>query len=86
MSLDSVENLLEIPIDYVTEVNMEGFQKVVDTVGGITVKNPLDFTQDSIHFAAGEISLTEKKHCPMYGCVKMILVVIGASRSTETGD
>ena len=26
MSLDSVENLLDIPIDYVTEVNMEGFQ------------------------------------------------------------
>ena len=34
MSLDSVENLLDMPIDYVTEVNMEGFQKVVDAVGG----------------------------------------------------
>lgn len=61
MSLDSVENLLDMPIDYVAEVNMEGFQDVVNAVGGITVTNTLDFTQDAIHFAAGEIKLTGKE-------------------------
>jgi len=61
MSLDSVENLLDIPIDYVMEVNMEGFQTIVDTVGGINVNNPFDFTQDSIHFAAGDIILDGKE-------------------------
>lgn len=61
MSLESVENLLDMPIDYVAEVNMEGFQDVVDAVGGITVTNTLDFTQDSIHFRAGEIKLTGKE-------------------------
>lgn len=61
MSLDSVENLLDMPIDYVAEVNMEGFQDVVDAVGGITVRNTLDFTQDAIHFPAGEIKLTGKE-------------------------
>lgn len=61
MSLDSVENLLDMPIDYVAEVNMEGFQDVVDAVGGINVTNTLDFTQDSIHFPAGEIKLTGKE-------------------------
>ena len=48
MSLESVEHLLDMPIDYVVEVNMEGFHDIVDAVGGITVKNTLDFTQDSI--------------------------------------
>ncbi|NYF24895.1 LCP family protein [Sporosarcina sp. JAI121] len=61
MSMDSVENLFDIPIDYVVEVNMEGFQTIVDAVGGVKVNNPFDFTQDSIHFKAGEITLTGKE-------------------------
>ena len=61
MSMDSVENLLDIPIDYVMEVNMDGFQTIVDTVGGVSVTNPFDFTQDSIHYAAGEITLDGKE-------------------------
>ena len=73
MSMDSVENLLDIPIDYVIEVNMEGFQTIVDAVGGVSVNNPFEFTQDSIRYAAGEITLDVKKHYPMYVCVKAIL-------------
>ena len=61
MSLDSVEHLLDMPIDYVAEVNMEGFQRVVDAVGGVKVTNTIDFTQDSIHFPAGEIKLSGKE-------------------------
>jgi polyisoprenyl-teichoic acid--peptidoglycan teichoic acid transferase len=61
MSMDSVENLLDIPIDYVMEVNMEGFQTIIDTFGGVSVTNPFDFTQDSIHYAAGEITLDGKE-------------------------
>lgn len=57
MSMASVENLLDIPIDYVAEVNMEGFIDVVDGVGGVKVENALDFTQDSFHFPSGEITL-----------------------------
>ena len=61
MSMDSVENLLDIPIDYVTEVNMEGFQAIVDAVGGVKVNNEFEFTQDSIRYAAGEITLDGKE-------------------------
>ena len=61
MSMNSVENLLDIPIDYVMEVNMEGFQTIVDAVGGVSVDNPFDFTQDSIHYAAGDITLDGKE-------------------------
>lgn len=58
MALDSVENLFDMPIDYVVEVNMEGFQKIVDAVGGVTVQNSLAFTQDGFDFPEGKITLT----------------------------
>lgn len=57
MALRSVENLLDIPIDYVVQVNMESFLKIVDSVGGVTVENPSSFTENGYQFAAGPIHL-----------------------------
>ena len=57
MSIATVENLLDIPIDYYVKVNMEGFKDIVDAVGGIQVNNNLDFSQDGHHFATGQINL-----------------------------
>ena len=57
MSMDTVENFLDIPIDYYLKVNMEGFQDIVDAVGGITVNNNLEFTEGNFHFAEGNIDL-----------------------------
>jgi LCP family protein required for cell wall assembly len=57
MAMDTVENFLDIPIDYYMKVNMEGFKDIVDAVGGIKVQNNLDFTQDKIHFAKGDLKL-----------------------------
>ena len=57
MAMDTVENLLDIPIDYFIRVNMEGFQDIVDAVGGIQVKNNLDFSNGGHHFAKGLINL-----------------------------
>ncbi|MEH7081236.1 LytR family transcriptional regulator [Neobacillus drentensis] len=61
MALDTVENFLDIPIDYYIEVNMKGFTGMVDAVGGVTVNNDLDFTQDGYHFPKGELTLNGKK-------------------------
>lgn len=61
MAMDTVENFLDIPIDYYIEVNMKGFTDLVDAVGGVKVKNDLDFTQDGIHFAKGELTLNGKE-------------------------
>jgi polyisoprenyl-teichoic acid--peptidoglycan teichoic acid transferase len=61
MSMDTVENFLDIPIDYYMQINMQGFKDIVDAVGGVTVQNNLDFTQDKIHFSIGEISLNGKE-------------------------
>lgn len=53
MSMDTTENLLDIPIDYVVQVNMEGFEDIVDAVDGVTVNNSLAFDG----FQEGEIDL-----------------------------
>jgi len=57
MSMDTVENFLDIPIDYYLQINMEGFKDIVDAVGGVRVQNDLDFTEYGVHFAKGEINL-----------------------------
>ncbi|WP_019414626.1 LCP family protein [Paenisporosarcina sp. TG20] len=57
MSLATVENLLDIPIDYVVEVNMEGFEDIVDAVDGVTVNNTLDFSVGNFNYPTGNITL-----------------------------
>ncbi|PWW29421.1 LytR family transcriptional attenuator [Cytobacillus oceanisediminis] len=57
MSMATVENFLDIPVDYYMQINMEGFKDIVDAVGGITVNNDLDFTSDGVHFPKQQITL-----------------------------
>ncbi|MFD3446593.1 LytR family transcriptional regulator [Microbacteriaceae bacterium 4G12] len=57
MSLQTVENFLNVPIDYYIEVNMEGFRDIVDAVGGVTVQNTRPFTYEEISFPKGEVRL-----------------------------
>lgn len=57
MSMDTVENFLDIPIDYYMQINMEGFKDIVDAVGGVTVNNDLGFTYEGVHFPEGQITL-----------------------------
>jgi len=61
MSLATVENFLDIPIDYVMQVNMDSFKDIVDAVGGITVNNALDFNAGSYTFPKGKVSLDGDK-------------------------
>ena len=57
MAMDTVENFLDIPIDYYVQINMEGFQDIVDAVGGVTVQNDLDFSVGEFNYPIGEITL-----------------------------
>ncbi|MCP1160555.1 LytR family transcriptional regulator [Bacillus infantis] len=61
MSMNTVENFLDIPIDYYMQINMEGFKDIVDAVGGVTVENDLDFTSGEVHFPEGSITLNGEK-------------------------
>lgn len=57
MSINTVENFLDIPIDYYIQINMEGFKDIVDSVGGVTVANDYEFSYEGHHFPKGEITL-----------------------------
>lgn len=61
MSMGTVENLLDIPIDYVLQINMEGFEDIVDAVGGVEVNNALDFSVDRFNYPKGNITLDGKE-------------------------
>ena len=52
-SVATVENFLDLPIDYYVQVNMEGFETIVDQLGGVDVDNPFMFDIDGFHFPQG---------------------------------
>ena len=59
-TIETVEKLLNVPVDYYVKVNFEAFIEVVDALGGITVDVPYEFTEqdsndraDAIHLKAG---------------------------------
>jgi polyisoprenyl-teichoic acid--peptidoglycan teichoic acid transferase len=58
MSIKTVENFLDIPLDYFVQINMEGFKDIVDSVGGVKVQNEFAFNQEGSHFPKGEIKLS----------------------------
>ncbi|MGI1820914.1 LCP family protein [Exiguobacterium sp. TRN 1102] len=57
MAMDTVENFLGIPIDYVAEVDMKGFQDAVDLFGGVEVTNKFAFTSGEYSFEPGTVNL-----------------------------
>lgn len=65
LTIDTVENFLQIPIDYYVKANFDGFKEGIDLIGGVTVDVPFDFWENSdegnkrkIHFEEGEMTLT----------------------------
>lgn len=54
MSVNSVQNLLDIPIDYYVSVNMEGIQQIVDAVGGVNITPTATFSQSGFDFVEGQ--------------------------------
>ncbi|MFL6978350.1 LCP family protein [Bacillus inaquosorum] len=53
-TVQTVEQFLNIPINYYIKVNMEGFKDIVDAIGGITVNNDFPFTLEGVHIPKGE--------------------------------
>jgi LCP family protein required for cell wall assembly len=44
----AVENLVQVPVDYYAKLNFDGFQEVVDAVGGVDVNVKFPFHQEMI--------------------------------------
>lgn len=57
MAIDTVENFLDVPVDYFVKINMDSFKDTVDAVGGVTVENTLDFSYDGHDFPKGTLTL-----------------------------
>ncbi|BAC14865.1 transcriptional regulator [Oceanobacillus iheyensis HTE831] len=60
-TIETVENLMDIPVDYYVRVDFHAFVDVVDAIGGINVDVPYEFKEsnsmdkrDAIHLLAGE--------------------------------
>lgn len=56
-TLDTVEELLDIPVDYYVKMNFDAFMDVVNALGGIDVDVPVTFTEQNSKDKAGAIHL-----------------------------
>lgn len=54
MSVNTVQNLLDIPIDYYVEVNMQGVKDIVDALDGVQVTPPITFDYQGYSFVEGQ--------------------------------
>lgn len=61
MSMDTIETLLDIPLDHYVSINMRGLKDLIDAVGGIEVNNKIDFTLDGVHVKKGKQTLNGEK-------------------------
>ncbi|MGG1572791.1 LCP family protein [Fictibacillus sp. NRS-1165] len=61
MTISSVENLFDVPVDYFVKVNMKSFKQIVDAVGGVDVNNDLNFTFRNIDYPKGHLHLNGKE-------------------------
>ncbi|TKH14466.1 LytR family transcriptional regulator, partial [Bacillus wiedmannii] len=67
-SIDAVEKLMNVPVDYFVKFNFKSFMKIVDDLGGIEVDVPVEFTEqdsndtaDAIHLKKGVQKLNSEE-------------------------
>ncbi len=66
MSVNTVQSMLDIPIDHYVEVNMQGLQDVVNAVGGVQVTSPLTFSSEGYNFTEGVTASLDGKAALAY--------------------
>lgn len=57
-SRSTIQNLLELPVEYYARVNFSSLINMVDVLGGIYVDNPVSFSARGFNFPAGQVYLT----------------------------
>ncbi|MBF0780960.1 MULTISPECIES: LCP family protein [unclassified Granulicatella] len=53
-TINTVQNYLQVPIDEYVQIDINGLIKLVDSLGGVTVKSPITFQQEGYSFVEGE--------------------------------
>ncbi|MBT2678846.1 LCP family protein [Bacillus sp. ISL-35] len=59
LTLETVEELLDVPVDYYVKMNFDAFIDVIDALNGIEVNVPYTFTEQDSKDRAGAITLNE---------------------------
>ncbi len=58
-TIETVQNYLQLPIDYYVNVNFTSFEKIIDAIGGITVDVPYDINKKYTSDNTGETLIPE---------------------------
>ena len=61
MAISTVEELINVPIDYYVTIDMSALSKIVDAVGGIDVDVPFSFNYDWQNFKKGKMHINGKQ-------------------------
>lgn len=61
LTVRTMQDLLGIQVDHVAMIDMEGFIRLTDAVGGVTVTNDHEFSRDGFDFPKGQIELAGEK-------------------------
>lgn len=61
MAIDTVENFLDIEIDYYVSINMDGLIELVNELGSISVSNDVEWTDDQYDFPTGVLEMDGDK-------------------------
>lgn len=59
LTVATVEELLDVPVDYYVKLNFDAFVEIIDALGGVTVDVPFTFTEQDSHDKKGAITLHE---------------------------
>lgn len=57
LTVQTIENIIDVRIDHVALVDFEGFGGLTDALGGVTVNNEVPFTANGVPYPAGQITL-----------------------------
>ncbi|RSL29945.1 LytR family transcriptional regulator [Salibacterium salarium] len=62
LAVQSVENLLDVPVDYYVKLNFEAFIEIINALNGIEVDVPFSFTEQDSEGNDNAIALEEGTH------------------------
>ncbi|MBU9713522.1 LCP family protein [Evansella tamaricis] len=59
MTIETVENLLDIPVDYFVTLNFISFMEIIDELGGVEVDVPFTFSESNSRDQRGAVTIYE---------------------------
>ena len=54
MAVNSLEKLMNVPIDHYATIDMDGLHDMIDVLGGVDVVSNDTFSVDGLHFEKGQ--------------------------------